>query len=144
MIDLFAPVKGKVIKIEDINDAVFSEKMIGDGIGIMPEDEYICAPMDGVLESIFPTNHAFIVKNNNITVLVHIGLDTVSLGGLPFKRLATQGNVIKKGEPVVKVDYKQILKHDLDPTVLIIVSDMQTVSKTKKSIVDITDKIISL
>lgn len=112
MVDLFrksmalvAPISGKVIDLSQVPDQVFAEKMAGDGVGIDSTGDIVVAPADGVVVLIFKTNHAFaMVLDNEIEILVHIGIDTVELKGIGFERLIGEGTKVKAGEPIIKVD----------------------------------------
>lgn len=110
-ISLVAPVSGKVIAIENVPDAVFAQKTVGDGAAIDEiTGDVICAPADGTIELIFRTNHAFALKTESgVEVLVHIGINTVELNGKGFERLVEEGKTVKTGDPVIKID-KAIIK----------------------------------
>lgn len=105
--ELVAPVSGKVIELSQVPDEVFSQKMAGDGVAIDPSDDLVVAPADGSITLIFKTNHAFAMTlENGLEILVHIGLDTVELNGEGFERLATEGETVKAGTPIVKINRK--------------------------------------
>ena len=107
---LLAPVDGEIIELSSVPDAIFSQKMAGDGIALKPCGNIFVAPADGLLTMIFNTNHAFGLKlQNDVEVLVHIGLDTVELKGEGFERLAQEGEYVKAGDPVIKIDSKFIV-----------------------------------
>lgn len=107
---LFAPVDGKVIDLSQVPDQVFAEKMAGDGIAIDPTGNTIVAPADGKISMIFKTNHAFGINlSNGAEILVHIGLDTVALEGAGFERIAEEGQEVKAGDPVIKIDREEII-----------------------------------
>ncbi len=101
---IYAPVAGEVVALSNVPDEVFSAKMAGDGIAIKPSEDIFRSPIDGVITKIFPTNHAFVVSNNGLEVIVHIGVDTVALNGDGFTRLAKEGASIKSGDPVIQID----------------------------------------
>ncbi len=102
---LVAPMSGRTIDITEVPDAVFAEKMAGDGLAIDLSGDVAVAPADGELTMLFGTKHAFgMTLDKGVQVLVHIGLDTVSLNGEGFTALKTQGDRVKKGEPIVKID----------------------------------------
>ena len=105
---IFAPLNGKIVPVEEVPDAVFAEKMVGDGIAIEPSGgDLILAPIDGKVEKIFDTNHAFsIVTDSGIELFVHFGIDTVQLEGKGFERLVEEGKTVKKGTPIIKYDYE--------------------------------------
>ena len=104
-ITLNAISKGTIIPLEEVNDPVFSTKMMGDGLAINIEEDNVCSPIDGKITLIANTLHAFgIVAENGIEVMVHIGLETVNLNGEGFTKLLEQGSEVKKGQAVIKVD----------------------------------------
>lgn len=100
-----APVTGKTIDLSDIPDPVFAQKMAGDGLGIDSTGDVIVAPCDGDLTLVFKTKHAFAMTlENDIEILVHIGIETVSLNGEGFEQLVEQGTTVKAGTPIIKID----------------------------------------
>jgi PTS system D-glucosamine-specific IIA component/PTS system glucose-specific IIA component len=106
---LVAPVTGKLLSLTDVPDPVFAQKMAGDGVAVMPEDDVIVAPADGELTLVFDTKHAFAMTlDNGIELLVHIGLETVTLKGKGFEQLIQSGIKIKAGTPIMKVDREYI------------------------------------
>lgn len=108
---IYSPLKGKLVALEEVSDPVFSEKMMGDGLAIIPKSNKVVAPVAGVLTSVFPTKHAFgIVTKDNIEVLIHIGLNTVDLKGKYFKAKVKQGDEVEVGDVLVEVDFKRIEK----------------------------------
>ncbi|WP_338983687.1 PTS glucose transporter subunit IIA [Spiroplasma endosymbiont of Othius punctulatus] len=105
-LEIFAPVDGKLIDLTSVQDEMFAEKMMGDGLAIVPANGTFVSPIDGELVTVFkPSGHAYGIKaSNGVEVLIHIGLDTVALGGEGFDIKVSQGNKIKKGEALVNVD----------------------------------------
>ena len=102
---LVSPADGDIVKLEDVPDEVFSAKLVGEGIAIMPRSNTFVAPVAGVVSKIFSTNHAFSIKTNNgLEVMVHIGLDTVELNGEGFKALAKEGDKVSVGKPIIYAD----------------------------------------
>lgn len=105
ILSFVAPVKGKTLPLEEVPDPVFAQKIVGDGVAIIPEDDVIAAPVDGELVLVLDTKHAFAMKlDNGIEILVHIGLDTVSLNGNGFEQLVESGKRVKAGTPIIKID----------------------------------------
>lgn len=120
-ISIYAPCKGKFKDITMVNDKVFAEKMIGDGMAIKPDDSYVCAPMDGTVVSIYPTNHAFMMVNDEgVELMIHIGVDTVHLNKTCFKRLVQENQCVKRGEPIIKANFRRIRHHHFDDSVIVI------------------------
>jgi glucose-specific phosphotransferase system IIA component len=100
-----SPVDGDIIDLTDVPDEVFSTKLAGEGIAIMPRSNTFVAPVSGVISKIFSTNHAFSIRTKDgLDVLVHIGLDTVELNGEGFKRLAQEGGTVSVGKPIISAD----------------------------------------
>jgi len=103
--EIVAPISGRTVDITEVKDAVFSEKMAGDGLAIDPTGDIVVAPADGELTMLFGTKHAFgMTLSKGVQILVHIGLETVSLNGEGFTALKKQGDRVKKGEPIIKID----------------------------------------
>lgn len=116
-----SPVKGRLISIDEVNDPVFSQRMMGDGFAILPEDEYFFAPFSATVEMIFPTGHAIGLKSDDgLEVLIHIGIDTVKLKGEGFKTFVSQGDRVLIGDPLIKVNLKLIKNRGYDITTPII------------------------
>ena len=99
---LVSAVAGKSIPLSEVPDPVFAQKMAGDGIAIDTTGDTIVAPADGELSLVFKTNHAFAMTlSNGIELLVHVGIDTVSLEGEGFERLTEPGQQVKAGTPIL-------------------------------------------
>ena len=106
---LVAPVDGEIVALEDVPDAVFAAKTVGDGLAIRPTGELVLAPAAGVIGSIFATNHAFsLLTDRGVELFVHIGIDTVKLGGEGFARLAAPGDRVNAGDPVLRFDARSL------------------------------------
>ena len=112
---------GSLTPIENVNDEVFSKKVMGDGLAMKLKSDIIQAPSDGIISMMFPTMHAFGMKlDNGIELLIHIGLDTVSLKGHGFTKMAECGERVKKVKPIIKIDRNYIEKKGYDTTSLLI------------------------
>lgn len=121
--NIYSPVEGKCIDIVEVNDDVFSGKMMGDGVAVVPKVNVVCSPCDGELTMVFPTKHAFgITMNSGVEVLVHIGIDTVNLNGVGFKSFKNKGDKVKHGEKIIEFDDKYLSREDLDTTVMLIIT----------------------
>lgn len=102
---IVAPVDGEMVLLENVPDEMFSQKIMGDGFAVKPENGKVVAPISGVAESVFPTGHAAgISTKDGIECIVHIGIDTVELNGEGFTTLIKQGDKVKAGQPIVKFD----------------------------------------
>lgn len=103
--ELKAMVSGYVIPLTEVNDSAFSSKELGDGIAIRPSKQIITAPASGTISLVAETKHAIgMVLDNGAELLLHIGLDTVSLEGEGFRVLVRAGKKVKQGEPLLKFD----------------------------------------
>lgn len=112
---LVSPVDGDIVELSEVPDEVFSQKMAGDGLAILPRSNTFVAPVSGTLTKIFSTNHAFSIKTKSgLEVLVHIGLDTVALNGEGFKRLAKEGDTVSVGKPIISADLEFIASQGKD------------------------------
>jgi glucose-specific phosphotransferase system IIA component len=112
---IVSPVDGDIVELSEVPDQVFSEKMAGDGIAIIPRSNTFVAPISGVVSKIFSTNHAYSIRaKNGLEVLVHIGLDTVALKGEGFKRLVEEGVTVAVGKPIIYADIEFIKEHGKD------------------------------
>ena len=106
---LYAPVSGKYITLKEINDGVFSEGMLGQGCGIIPESTTICSPVNGEVVSIADSLHAIgINSDDGAEILIHVGLDTVGMKGKGFKPLVKVGDKVKAGQKVLTFDLREI------------------------------------
>lgn len=116
---LAAPADGKLIPMEDIPDPAFSSGTLGDCVGILPENGNIYAPCDGVVSGVAETKHAItFTASDGRTVLVHAGLDTVTLGGRGFTVHAKPGDSVARGDLVMEMDLETIRAAGLSPMVI--------------------------
>lgn len=125
-----APCSGKVIPISAVKDPVFSQKLLGDGFAVIPEDQTIYAPLAGRVITIFPTKHAISIKSDSgIDYLIHIGLDTVEMKGAPFTILVNENEQITIDTPLVEVDFDQIIQAKKDPAVIVVFTEAEQISE---------------
>lgn len=103
---LYAPCKGKVVPLSEVPDPTFSEKILGDGFAVIPSEGKIYAPTDGEIAMVFDTLHAITLTSSSGTeILIHIGLDTVTLKGAPFTAHVAAGDQVKKGDLLMDVTW---------------------------------------
>ena len=103
--DFYAPMAGKAVPISEVPDPTFAEGMLGNGIAIEPAEGKVYAPCDATVDMMFTTGHAVsLVADCGAEVLIHIGLETVSLEGKPFTVHAASGDKVKEGQLLIEVD----------------------------------------
>ncbi|HEL1039477.1 TPA: PTS beta-glucoside transporter subunit IIBCA [Streptococcus equi subsp. zooepidemicus] len=106
---IYAPIVGTVLPLSEVPDETFSSKLLGEGLAILPNEEYVYAPFDGEVITLFPTKHAIALKNaKGVDVLIHVGIDTVELKGQGFEQLVKAGDTVKQGQPLLRIDLELI------------------------------------
>lgn len=106
---IYAPMVGTVLPLSEVPDETFSSKLLGEGLAILPNEEYVYAPFDGEVITLFPTKHAIALKNaKGVDVLIHVGIDTVELKGQGFEQLVKAGDTVKQGQPLLRIDLELI------------------------------------
>lgn len=106
---IYAPMAGRTVSITDVPDPVFAEKMVGDGVAIIPSAGRVCAPCNGRVETMFDTGHAIsMVSDFGAELLIHVGLETVTLEGRPFRIHVQSGDRVKKGQLLMEVDLEAV------------------------------------
>jgi PTS system D-glucosamine-specific IIA component/PTS system glucose-specific IIA component len=134
---LYAPADGKVIELSKVPDPVFAQKMAGEGVAIDVTGDTIVAPTDGTITLIFKTNHAFAMSlDNGIELLVHIGLDTVTLDEEAFKKLAEENIFVKAGTPIIKINRKFILEKGVSLITPVLITNPEKVSEFVTNSID--------
>lgn len=119
-----APVSGTVMDLKDVNDPVFSQGMMGPGFAIKNHNGEVFSPIEGIVESIFPTKHAITVgTKSGKQVLLHLGIDTVELKGEPFDVLVKEGQSINTGDKLVVMDLDMINDNQKDSVVMVLLPD---------------------
>jgi len=128
-----SPARGKRIDLKDVPDALFANKMIGDGFAVYPESKEICSPVDGKIVHIFDTNHAVGLKTDDgLEVLVHIGIDTVKLKGEGFKRIASIGQKVKVGDILIECDLEYLKENAKSIITPVVITNMDQVQKIEQ------------
>lgn len=108
-ITLYSHMNGTAVKLEDVVDDVFSQKILGEGAAVEPSDGKLYAPCDGKIDSVFDTKHAVnMVSDDGVEILLHIGIDTVKLGGQYFEAHVSDGQEVKKGDLLISFDMDKI------------------------------------
>lgn len=128
-ISIGSPAKGYVIPISKVNDEVFASEAMGKGVGIQCKDGKVIAPCDCKVVTIFPTKHAIGLETpEGVELLIHIGINTVNLGGKGFSAKVIQGQEVKAGDILVEFDHEEIKGSGYDDTIMVIVTNMDKYS----------------
>lgn len=147
-ITLFAHMNGTVVPLENVEDDVFSQKILGDGIAVEPQEGKLFAPCDGKIDSVFDTKHAInIVSSNNTEILLHIGIDTVKLEGKHFETHVSDGQDIKKGDLLISFDMEAIKAEGFKLTTPLIIcntDDYSNITSAAQGAIWAGDEIIKI
>lgn len=123
---VLSPIEGKVVSLKQVNDVTFSEEIMGKGAAIIPSVGRAIAPVDGVVSALFQTKHAIgLTADNGAEILIHIGLDTVKLGGKHFTAHVKSGDRVKAGDLLVEFDIEEIKKEGYDVITPVVVTNTQ-------------------
>ncbi len=123
-VSIASPVPGQVVALEDIPDQTFAAGVLGHGIAVEPSEGKVYAPFDGTCESVFDTRHALnLLSEDGVELLIHVGLETVSLQGEPFKAHVKDGEKIKKGQLLLEFDMEMILNKGCKTVTPVIVTN---------------------
>ena len=132
-VEIYAPLSGEIVHIEDVPDVVFAEKIVGDGIAIKPTGSTIVAPADGTIGKIFETNHAFSIETDEgIELFDHFGIDTVELKGEGFRRFAEEGQRVKRGDTIFELDLALLEERAKSTLTPVVISNMDEITGLTK------------
>lgn len=130
ILELMAPTSGKAMPLEQVKDPIFSQKMMGDGIGIEPDDGGISAPISGRVEMIADTKHAIgFVGPGNVQVLIHLGIDTVELKGEPYEFDVKVGDTVNAGDEIGSWNLQKVRDAHKQTTVMMVITNTKEVLK---------------
>lgn len=129
---LYAPVTGKLIALEEVQDEVFSQGILGKGCGIEPEVGEVVAPVSGMISTVAETKHAVgITAEDGAELLVHVGLDTVELNGQGFRMLITDGQKVVCGQKLMEVDLDAVKEAGYSVTTVFVVTNSDEFSRVE-------------
>lgn len=129
-LDIYAPVSGEIIRIEDVPDPVFNQKMMGEGAAVMPNGGNLVAPVNGKVIQVAPTKHAIgLLAEDGTEILIHVGLETVALNGEGFKPAVKEGDKVSVGQLLMEVDWDYISEHAASTVTPIVITNSQDSGK---------------
>ena len=125
--EVIQPVPGKVIPREQIPDETFATGVLGDGVGIVPEEGVVYAPFDGEISNIFDTNHAVSLEGKGMELLIHVGVDTVNMKGDGFKGFVHEGDQVKAGQKLIEFNIEKIKAAGYSPVTAVLLTNSDDV-----------------
>ena len=126
---LISPVTGKVIPLENSEDRAFAEKLVGDGVALMPTDGNFVCPANGRIAGVAEALHAYSLETDEgIDLLIHIGIDTVELMGEGYTPHVKSGDIVKAGDPLCRVDLELLKSKGYSVCTPVVICDMEKVS----------------
>ena len=147
-IEILSPIEGVTCSLEEVNDPIFQQKILGDGIAIKPENGRVVAPVNGTIAVLFNTKHAIsIISEDGVELLIHVGLDTVNLKGEQYKAHVSVGDMVKAGDLLLEFDIEGIQSKGYDLITPVIVCNTAKYSEVVPHIgnsVRALDKLITL
>ena len=143
-----SPMTGKIVPLENVNDEVFSSKMMGDGIAILPSDGKVYAPVSGEVTVTMDSNHAVgLASENGAEILIHVGLDTVELAGEGFITHIQKGDHVEAGDLLIEADLELIKEKGYDTTTIIVVTntmEYKEIKTTQNETISHSDELLEL
>lgn len=148
IIEFSAPMTGKIVPLSEVPDEVFSSGCLGEGVAIIPEDGNVYAPCDAKVTTTMDTKHAVgLTTKSGVELLIHVGLDTVSLEGKPFQYYVKEGDEVKKGQLLLSADLKAIEASGLKthtPVIITNADDYVSIKSVEADNVKNGDKLITV
>lgn len=143
-----SPLKGNVVALSDVNEPLFATYTIGKGIAIQPSEGKVYAPADGVVTTLFPTQHAIgITSKNGAEILIYVGIDTVKLNGQYYQSHVQQGDQVKQGDLLLEFDIESIQQSGFETITPIVITNTEeyaTINVTNESILSTESKLMKL
>jgi PTS system beta-glucosides-specific IIC component/PTS system sucrose-specific IIC component len=146
--ELLSPLKGEILELSEVPDPTFAQEILGAGIAFKPETGEVVAPVDAKVVNLFDTKHALgLETESGIEILIHIGLDTVKMGGEGFEAFVDQGDTVKAGDKLIEVDLELVeekAESIITPMVVTNTADFDEISSSASGQIDIGDKVLEI
>ena len=143
-----APLKGRIVPLEEVNDAVFSQKVLGDGVAILPLEGKVYSPVDGVVSTLFETKHAIgLTSRDGVELLIHIGIDTVNLQGKYYTSYVETGSQVKTGDLLISFEEEAIKKEGYDTVTPVLVTntgEFAEISSSGSGMIAVGEKLLAI
>lgn len=145
MTEVASPFTGALVALDDVNDEVFSERVMGEGVAVMPSEGRVVAPVTGTIAKLFEGGHGFAIETSEgLQVLVHVGLETVHLKGDGFTVRASEGQEINSGDEIVAVDLERMNELNIDIVSPVVIISGQAVTVTASEEVKAGDPLLEV
>lgn len=133
-IEIVAPMSGELIDISSVEDITFAQKMLGDGVAIVPVNGKLVAPADGKIIQVFHTKHALGIDVNGVEILIHVGMNTVELQGEGFTAHVQEGDKVSKGDLLLEIDLPLLREKGYPTETPIVITNMKIVKSLDKKL----------
>lgn len=147
-LEILSPIKGTVISLKEVPDETFAGEVLGKGVAVIPKEGKVISPVSGKIETLFDTKHAVgILSNSGIELLIHIGINTVELGGNYYESHVKEGNMVKAGDTLITFDIEKIKKAGysvITPIIIINPDDYGQIQQSRFGDVEQLEKIIDI
>ncbi len=145
MTEVVSPFTGALVALDDVNDEVFSERVMGEGVAVMPSEGRVVAPVSGTIAKLFEGGHGFAIETpEGLQILVHVGLETVHLKGDGFTVGASEGQEITAGDEIVAVDLERMSELNIDIVSPVVVISGEAVTVTASTEVKAGDPLLDV
>ena len=145
MTEVVSPFTGALVALDDVNDEVFSERVMGEGVAVMPSEGRVVAPVSGTIAKLFEGGHGFAIETpEGLQILVHVGLETVHLKGDGFTVGASEGQEINAGDEIVAVDLERMSELNIDIVSPVVVISGEAVTVTAPTEVKAGDPLLDV
>ena len=147
-VEILAPIEGAVVKLDEVPDQVFAEKVMGYGIAIEPSTDKVVSPVEGEVIHLLDSNHAVGLRTTDgVEILIHIGIDTIKMEGQGFKSFVKEGDKVEIGDELLEFDLdlvKEEAKSILTPVVITNTDQFAMITRLQEGIINIWDKILEV
>lgn len=147
-LEILSPIKGTVISLKEVPDETFAGEVLGKGVAVIPKEGKVISPVSGKIETLFDTKHAVgILSNSGIELLIHIGINTVELGGNYYESHVKEGNMVKAGDTLITFDIEKIKKAGysiITPVIITNPDDYGQIQQSRFGDVEQLEKIIDI
>ena len=126
----FSTSNGEIVDLSSVEDAVFSQKMMGDGFAVRPSDDAVYSPVSGTIMGVFPTKHAITIESDQgLEILIHMGINTVELNGEPFEVLVSEGQKVTEQTQLATMNLAMLAEKEVLSDIMVIITNQDKVKE---------------